>query len=108
MNRLEILNLSFCEEVSRKDVDIKGGFSLAENLSSEEISLYLRLYTPRVPAEFTREELYSGSTIVVKKLENKSTGVSGYITSTKDGTSKSGVLVGQNYRSSFALSASYS
>ncbi|MBN3905968.1 MAG: hypothetical protein HWQ35_05235 [Nostoc sp. NMS1] len=108
MNRLEISNLSFCEIASNQKVDLKGGFSLGENFRYRDISLYLNWFVFAVPVEFTPEQVYSGSDVIVNKLVNQPTGTSGYTVSNKDGTSQAGVITGRNSKISFASSVYYS
>lgn len=95
MSRLEISNLSFCEVATDEDIEVTGGLSFAENIRSQVLSTVNKVFTS-TSENFSRQQVYSGSDFVVEKLNNPTTGVSGFAVSSKDGTSQSVVLSGGN------------
>jgi hypothetical protein len=108
MSVLQISDLSFCE-VAEKEIEVQGGYTFAGNLKYEDFrSLLTRSFSPLVLVEYDRQPVYSAPDIVVDKLQNQTTGESGYLMSSKDGKYQSGVLVGQNSVKSFATYVSSS
>ncbi len=105
---LEISDLSFCEVAVEKDLEIKGGLSVPKNLKNLNLSLFFKKFLNSQFVDYTREQLSSEPEYVVEKLENKTTGESGYVVSSKDGKMQIATLVGQNSNSTFALSVSHS
>lgn len=102
MNVLQISDLSFCEVVE-KDIEVQGGYIFAGNLTYEDFrSLITKSFSPPVVVEYDRQQVYSAPDIVVEKLQNQTTGESGYLMSSQDGKYQSGVLLGQNSVKSFA------
>ncbi|MBW4476207.1 MAG: hypothetical protein KME54_04865 [Tolypothrix brevis GSE-NOS-MK-07-07A] len=108
MSVLQISDLSFCEVVE-KEIEVQGGYTFAGNLKYEDFrSLLTRFFSPSMLVEYDRQQVYSAPDVVVEKLQNQTTGESGYLTSTKDGKYQSGVLVGQNSVRSFATYSTFS
>lgn len=107
MKKLKISNLSFCELAADKVVEVKGGLTAAENLAYEYSRWFLTSFFNPVAVQYTTEEFYSSSEYVVEKLQNEATGKSGYVVSSRDGTSQAGVVVGRDSRKAFASSVYY-
>ncbi|WP_193198066.1 hypothetical protein [Nostoc sp. MG11] len=107
MNKLEISNLSFCELAADKVAEVKGGLTAAENLAYAYSRWLLTGFFNPVSVQYTTEEFYSSSEYTVEKLETETTGKSGYVVSSRDGTSQAGVVVGRNSRKAFASSVYY-
>ncbi|OKH52422.1 hypothetical protein NIES2101_14425 [Calothrix sp. HK-06] len=104
MPGLKISDLSFCEVVAEKEIDVKGGLTIAELTSTGVVPL-LRRFMPGlseldsvsdVPLEVKSSTSEDGST--VEMLENKSIGISGLQVTTQDGRSKFSMLTGNNFQ----------
>jgi hypothetical protein len=104
MPRLKISDLSFCEVLAEKEIEVKGGLTFAElgiNFGVE--SLLKRLIADLselpdlyyIPLEVTPLPCEDGNT--VEMLENTSAGISGYQVTSQDGTTKFGMLTGTDF-----------
>ncbi|MGV2831678.1 hypothetical protein [Myxosarcina sp. GI1(2024)] len=106
MSRLQILDLSYCEAISRKNLEVTGGRSLLEYFGSSWLNRPTEIFDNLDGYEKT--EIYSDSETVVKKLENSKTGESGYQIVSKDGRSSSLTLTSSNPSSISTRAVSYS
>ncbi|MBD2773632.1 hypothetical protein [Iningainema tapete] len=109
MSRLKISDLSFCEVATDKDIEVKGGLSVSRSLTLRNLSISL---LPKsltfTPVNYTREKVYSGVEYSVEKLNNPTTGESGYLVSSSDGKSLSITLTSRNTGSLGTSVRSYS
>lgn len=117
MHSFQISDLSFCEAIE-KDIKVQGGVSTTDSLTttvtssvtSNSLRAILNILLPSVSSsallseEYSGKEVYSDPKVVVSTLENKNTGESGYIISSKDGKSHTGLVVGSKSKRAFGLS----
>lgn len=91
MNKLEVLDLGFCETLTEKSLEVTGGLSFAGIYDS----LLQLIKNPIVPdlKGYNTTAISSDKTSVVNKLENPQTGGIGYEVLSNDGQSQSRALV---------------
>ncbi|MGH8000707.1 MAG: hypothetical protein ACREPR_15080 [Brasilonema sp.] len=114
MHRLKISDLSFCEAVTEKNLEVTGGgassstriqtyaFSL---LKEPLLSKLVKSASEEVYSDsdviISAEEVYSDSDIIVNEIKD-SNGESGILVSSKDGKIKAGVMSSPNSSKSFS------
>lgn len=106
MCQLKISDLSFCEVVTQKEIEVKGGLTIA-NLATNNGTVPL-LSSRLSPLTSELDNLSNlslnvepvttqdGST--VEKLENPSAGISGFRVRSQDGTTNITTLTGSNFK----------
>lgn len=106
MGKFKVLDLSFCEALQKDDIEIVGGVSPSEILSQSPLFSFLNKFLTSPVDNYPVVTTLPGETeYIVRKVENKATGESGYIMSDKTGTLRSGTIKSPNSTTSFAITS---
>ncbi len=104
MCQFQISDLSFCEVVTEKEIEVKGGLTIAnlvKNIGVMPLSRRVSLTLSELPnignISLNVQPIPSQDGSTVEKLENKDAGISGLTVTSKDGTSKVTTLAGSNF-----------
>lgn len=108
MSIFTIDNLNYCESATDIDAQIKGGMIRIENSTNASKKLKSFLSSIITPVDLISEPVFSDAEVVVSKLTNQTTGESGVLVSTQDGTTQTGILVGSNSKRIFGISVTSS
>ena len=108
MSIFTIDNLNFCESVTDMDSQIMGGIIKIENSTTNSRRIKSLFSSIINPVNLISEQVFSDSAIVVSTLTDQTTGESGVLVSTQDGTTQAGVLIGSNSKRIFGISATSS
>ncbi len=104
MSRLKISDLSFCEVLAEESIEVKGGLGTAEEIEKQISSLLDKFFPADIDSSFAKVESFFPEDSV-EKFEDKTTGVSAYKFSSKDGRTKATVITGSGFARAFASSS---
>ena len=107
MDKIKISDLSYCEAITNNDIKVAGGKRFVIGLRLQRLRSFWLFSTkslePNVLDDLKSTEIDVNSKYTINKLNNPTTGESGYQITSADGNSSSIVLSSPSSRKSFSI-----